>query len=99
MHPIEQSAATPPTLTKKQLALLKKPGPFRVYVVVASEANPNGKGQRVGMTLVNPKMPGLLHEVAEALLRLKAEKGTDFVVEDPRTTQILWTTASAGERQ
>jgi|ERR1039458_1231480 hypothetical protein len=98
MHPIEEQPATaPPSLTKKQLELLKKPGPFRVYMITASGPNPKGKRQRLGLKLVNPKMEGLLHEVAEILLEKKTTKGQDFVVEDPRTTQILWTTASAGE--
>lgn len=72
-----------------------KTGPFRVHTITALPPAEGGKGQRVSLKLVNPAMPGLLHEVAEALMQRKAAEGIDFIVEDPRTTQLLWTTAGA----
>jgi hypothetical protein len=85
-------ATSIPSLSKKQLAILTKPGPFRVYGIIATQG---GKG--VGLKLIDPKVKGVMHDVADALLQKKAKEGGEYVIEDPRTTQILWTTA--GPRQ
>lgn len=78
------------SLTKKQVALLNSPGPFRVHTVVLNPA-----GKPAGLKVFDPSMPGPLHALATKLLIEKEKEGGDYVVEDPRTTRILWTTKGA----
>lgn len=81
------------TLTKKQIAILNKPGPFNVYALGTVEVH--GK-QKAALKRL-PRIDGKLHEAAESLLQLKADQGGDYILEDPRTTKVLWTTANSGK--
>jgi hypothetical protein len=77
------------TLTPKQRKLLMMDGPFRVHKV-----HPQAKGKEPKFTLINPAWKGTLGKVADELLAMKATTGEDYVIENPRTTQLVW--ASVG---
>ena len=91
--PLEQATGIP-TLSKNQIAALKQSGPFRVYQIVSMKAR-KCKKKGIGLKLIDPKVQGLLHEVADALLQKREAEGGEYVIEDPRTTKILWTTAGS----
>jgi len=83
-----------PKLTPQQTAILMQRGPFRVYAV-----NPTTTKRSEKLILIDPRRDGTLAEVAADLVMAKNSKGTDYAIEDLRTTRIIWTTLNLGVTQ
>lgn len=91
MGPTTEQIENTPKLTPRQKAILMKEGPFRIYTINEEATKPSER-----LELIDPARQGTLAAIASGLANLKAAHGGDYVIEDPRTTQILWSTIHLG---